>query len=97
MGRLYRLLSFASLLWADSCLCDERFWNSDQIVGDNVDEKIAGDGNITLSANLDALAAPAQAVTTGDRPNVWVVNARNVVALTVMPLIARMASLRCVG
>ena len=44
MGRLYRLLSFASLLWTDSCLRDEQFWNSDQIVGDNVDEKIACDG-----------------------------------------------------
>src|ERR1700730_13426389 len=44
MGRLYWLLSFASLLWTDSCLRDEQLWNSDQIVGDNVDEKITCDG-----------------------------------------------------
>ena len=34
---------------------------------------------ITLNAKSDALAAPVQAVVTGDKPNVWVVNARNVV------------------
>ena len=39
---------------------------------------------ITLNAKSDALAAPVQAVVTGDKPNVWVVNARNVVALTII-------------
>jgi RND family efflux transporter MFP subunit len=39
---------------------------------------------ITLNAKSDALAAPVQAVDTGDKPNVWVVNARNVVALTII-------------
>jgi hypothetical protein len=43
MGWLYRFLSFASLLCTNSWLCDEQFWNSDQIVGDNVDDKIARD------------------------------------------------------
>ena len=63
MGRLYRLLSVALLLCTDSWICDEQLWNSNQIVGANVDEKIARDGGHAAMLGLShraVLLAPTK-------------------------------------
>jgi len=35
--------------------------------------------NIALETKQDAIAAPVQAVATGDKPNVWIVNAQHII------------------